>query len=134
FSPLLPAEYTADAEAFNTGFLEQIPVTAGPFEVAEIAPVAQTVVLDRDDDWWGEPAKLGSLVFRALAPDALDAAFLAGSIDLYALSLDSGSHERVPSAPGAEVRAALAPDYRPITLTAQSPVPRGGDVPHSVCL
>ncbi|UPT19658.1 ABC transporter family substrate-binding protein [Thermobifida alba] len=134
FSPLLPAEYTADADAFNTGFLEQIPVTAGPFEVAEIDPVAQTVVLDRDDDWWGEPAKLDSLVFRALAPDALDAAFLDGSIDLYALSLDSGSHERIRSAPGAEVRAALAPDYRHITLNGQSPVLRDVDVRHAVFL
>src|SRR5690606_15116091 len=49
-SPLLPEEYTADPEAFNTGYLEQIPVTAGPFEVAELDPVAQTVTLRRDDD------------------------------------------------------------------------------------
>jgi len=134
FSPLLPEEYTADPEAFNTGYLEQIPVTAGPFEVAELDPVAQTVTLRRDDDWWGAPAKLDSIVFRALAPDALDAAFLDGSIDLYALSLDSSSYQRVRSAPDAEIRAALAPDYRHITLNGQSPALQDVDVRHAVFL
>ncbi|WP_234401576.1 ABC transporter family substrate-binding protein [Thermobifida halotolerans] len=134
FSPLLPAEYTGTAEAFNAGYLEQIPVTAGPFEVEEIDPTAQTVTLRRDGDWWGQPAKLDRIVFRALAPEALDAAFLDGGVDLYALSLDSGSYERVRSAPDSEIRTALAPDYRHITLNGQSPILRDVDVRHAIFL
>ena len=134
FSPLLPEEYTADPESFNTGYLEQIPVTAGPFDVAELDLVAQTITLERNADWWGDPARLEAIIFRTLAPDALDAAFLDGSIDLYALSLDSGSYERIRSAPGTEIRAALGADYRHITLNGQTPILKDVDVRHAIFL
>ncbi|WP_341770550.1 ABC transporter family substrate-binding protein [Actinorugispora endophytica] len=134
FSPLLPEEYTESPEAFNEGYLDAIPATAGPFETGEIDRTAQSVTLRRDGDWWGDPAKLDRIVFRSLAPDALDAAFLDGGIDLYALPVDSGSYERVRDASDGEIRTALAPDYRHITLNGQSPVLDDVDVRHAVFL
>ncbi|GLU46394.1 ABC transporter family substrate-binding protein [Nocardiopsis ansamitocini] len=134
FQNLLPADYSADPEAFNSGYLDRIPVTAGPFALDAIDPSAQTVTLARDDSWWGEPAKLDRIVFRSLSPDALDAAFLDGGIDVYAVAVDAASYQRVKTASGGEVRAALAPDYRHITLNGQSPALSDVDVRHAVFL
>ncbi|WP_193373651.1 ABC transporter family substrate-binding protein [Nocardiopsis gilva] len=132
FSPLLPAEYTASAEKFDAGYREDIPVTAGPFAFDGIDPSAQTLTLRRSDDWWGAPALLDRIIFRAMAPEALDSAFLDGGIDTYALPLDSASYERASSAADGEVRTALAPDYRHITLNGQSDVLSDVDVRHAI--
>lgn len=134
FSPLIPAEYMKSAEVFNEGYLDAIPVTAGPFELAGIDRTAKTVTLRRNSDWWGEPAKLDRIVFHSLAPDAMDAAFLDGGIDVYAMSSDASSYKRVRGAAGAEVRAAPGPEYRHITLNGQSPPLDDVDVRHAVFL
>ncbi|MFC7329598.1 ABC transporter family substrate-binding protein [Marinactinospora rubrisoli] len=134
FNPLLPAAYTESAERFNTGYLNDIPVTAGPFEPAETDRTARTVTLARDDDWWGEPARLDRIIYRAMGTDALDSAFQDGGIDVYALPVDAGSYERARSAPDGEVRAALAPDYRHLTLNGESPALSDVAVRHAVFL
>ncbi|SJZ55383.1 peptide/nickel transport system substrate-binding protein [Marinactinospora thermotolerans DSM 45154] len=134
FSHLLPHEYTSSPAKFNEGYRETIPVTAGPFEFEEIDPTGQTITVVRDTDWWGEPALLDRIVYRAMAPDALDAAFLDGGIDAYAPAPESGSYARVRDARDSEVRAALAPDYRHITLNGQSPILADVDVRHALFL
>ncbi|GAA2008031.1 ABC transporter family substrate-binding protein [Nocardiopsis rhodophaea] len=132
FAPLLPAEYTASPEKFNAGYHEDIPVTAGPFAFDGIDPAAQTVTLRRSDDWWGAPALLDRIIFRAMAPEALDSAFLDGGIDTYALPLDPASYERASSAADGEVRTAPAPDYRHITLNGDSDVLSDVAVRHAI--
>ncbi|WP_233515406.1 ABC transporter family substrate-binding protein [Marinitenerispora sediminis] len=134
FHPLLPAAYTATPERFNTGYLDDIPVTAGPFTLEETDRTARTVTVVRDDDWWGEPALLDRIIYRAMGPDALDSAFQDGGVDVYALAIDAGSYERASSVPEGEVRAALAPDYRHITLNGESPALSDVDVRHAVFL
>ncbi|MBB6172847.1 peptide/nickel transport system substrate-binding protein [Nocardiopsis mwathae] len=132
FAPLLPAAYTESADRFDTGYREDIPVTAGPFAFDGIDRGAQTLTVRRSEDWWGTPAKLDRIIFRTMAPEALDSAFLDGGIDTYALPLDSASYERASSAADGEVRAALAPDYRHITLNGQSDMLSDVDVRHAV--
>ena len=48
FNPLLPASLTATPAAFNTAWRTGMPVTARPFAVGRVDPVAQTVTLDRN--------------------------------------------------------------------------------------
>ncbi|NYE49102.1 peptide/nickel transport system substrate-binding protein [Spinactinospora alkalitolerans] len=134
FRLLLPADYTETPEGFNEGYAGDIPVTAGPFEVGGIDRTAQTITLVRNDDWWGAPARLDRIIYRSLAPEALDAAFLDGGIDVYTMPIDPGSYERISGASDGEIRAALAPDYRHITLNGQSPGLSDVDVRHAIFL
>ncbi|MDA2812114.1 ABC transporter family substrate-binding protein [Nocardiopsis sp. RSe5-2] len=134
FAPLLPESVAGDPEAFNEDFTGDIPVTAGPFEVAGVDDGARRVELRRSEDWWGDPAVLDGIVFTAMDQEGLDSAFLDGGIDAYALPVDAGSFGRANSAGDGEVRVALGPDYRHITLNGQSPLLRDRRVRHAVFL
>lgn len=134
FSPLLPAEYTEDPERFNEGFRGDLPVTAGPFALDSIDRTARTITLERDEEWWGEPAKLDGIVFRALDPTAFEGAFLEGAIDVYQLPLDAGSYERIAGADTGEIRSAYGVEYRHLTLNGESPILGDVSVRHAVFL
>ncbi|XRQ03486.1 ABC transporter family substrate-binding protein [Actinomadura welshii] len=122
FSPLYPAAASSAPREFNDGWRNRLPVTAGPFEVEEVDRTAKTVTLARDPAWWGEPAKLDRIVFRAMDPAAMPGAFANGEIDLMDIGLDAGALRRVRGVGGAAVRRAAGPDWRHLTLNAASPV------------
>ncbi|PSL00975.1 peptide/nickel transport system substrate-binding protein [Murinocardiopsis flavida] len=134
FRLLLPAAYTEDAERFNSGYLDRIPVTAGPFGSAKFDRTAKSIAVARSADWWGDRARLDRIVFRAMAPEALEAAFLDGGVDLAPLPVDSAAAKRVDKAADGEVRAARAPDFRHLTLNGESPLLSDVDVRHAVFL
>ncbi|MFW5419619.1 ABC transporter family substrate-binding protein [Nocardiopsis sp. CNT-189] len=134
FDPLLPARYAGDPESFDSGYLEDVPLTAGPFAFAGMDPKRQTVTLERSDDWWGDPAKLDGIVFRAMDGEALTTSFLEGGVDAFGLPIDAAAFERASSADGGEVRTALGPDYRHITLNGESPALSDVRVRHALFL
>ncbi|WP_231619156.1 ABC transporter family substrate-binding protein [Nonomuraea sp. SBT364] len=116
FGPLLPASANATPEAFDTAWLNRIPVTAGPFKVESLDQTAKTVTLVRDDSWWGDRAKLDRIVFRAAEQDSLIGMFGNGELDLADIGPSAPDHARAAATPGAEVRQAAAPDFRHFTL------------------
>ncbi|MFD0899869.1 ABC transporter family substrate-binding protein [Actinomadura sediminis] len=118
FSPLYPASAYSDPRAFNTGWLERPPVTAGPFEVGDVDRTAKTITLVRDPDWWGRSAKLDRIVYRAMDPVAMPGAFANGEIGLMEAGPDAGALRRVRGTRGGEVRRAGGPDARVFTLNA----------------
>lgn len=134
FHPLLPESATASPAAFNEEYRGAIPVTSGPFTVEAIDPTAKTLAVERDAGWWGEPAKLDRVIYRALETGAFEGAFLEGGIDVFALPVDPSSYQRVKSAPDGEVRQALGPEYRHITLNGASPALSEVEVRHAVFL
>ncbi|WP_236542842.1 ABC transporter family substrate-binding protein [Spiractinospora alimapuensis] len=121
FYPLLPAETTSDPDAFNEDFRETIPVTAGPFTLDNIDPTARTVTVTRDDDWWGEPAMLDGITYRALETGAFEGAFLEGGIDVFTVPTETSSFLRTHGAADGEVRAAPGQAYRHLTLNGAAP-------------
>lgn len=122
FSPLYPAAAYATPRAFNTGWTNRLPVTAGPFKLQRIDRTAKTVTLARDPAWWGAPAKLDRIVYRAMDTSAMPGAFANDEIDLMDIGLDAGALERVRGAPGTAVRRAGGPDWRHFTFNAAGPV------------
>lgn len=52
---LFPKEMTGTPEAFNTGFRDAPPPSAGPFIITNIDRVAQRITLGRNPKWWGTP-------------------------------------------------------------------------------
>ncbi len=59
------------------------PVGTGPFKFKRWVQ-GDRVELDRNPDYWGEPAKLSAVTFRFVSdPSAAAAAILAGDIDVF---------------------------------------------------
>ncbi|WP_327115073.1 ABC transporter family substrate-binding protein [Streptomyces sp. NBC_01341] len=82
FSPLYPKEVTATPAAFNDGARTTIKNTAGPFRLRSVSKAKGTVVLDRNPRWWGNEAKLESLVFRAVDPKDRSKALTRGTVQV----------------------------------------------------
>lgn len=118
FNPLYPAETNSRPDLFNEGWRGRLPVTAGPFRVGALDEAGQSVTLARDPAWWGRPAKLDEIRFRALAPAARAGAFANRELDLLDVGDDPGAYRRGTALPWAEARRAAGPDWRHLTLNA----------------
>ncbi|MER7753495.1 ABC transporter family substrate-binding protein [Kitasatospora sp. NPDC097643] len=121
-APLLPASRLATPELFNTAYLDAIPVTAGPFKVEQLDRAAQTVTLVADPSWWGDKPMLDKIVFHAMVPNTMAAAFAKGDIDLYNNGPDVAGYQTIRNTRGAAVRRAGGPDFRQFTLNARTPL------------
>ncbi|WP_246266910.1 ABC transporter family substrate-binding protein [Nonomuraea typhae] len=120
FGPLLPKSANSSPEAFNTGWVNKIPVTAGPFRFQAFDQTAKTVTIVRDDAWWGERAKLDQIIYRASEQDSLIGAFGNGELDITDVGPSAPDYARAKSTSGAEVRQAAGPDFRHFTFNGSS--------------
>ncbi|WP_051830985.1 MULTISPECIES: ABC transporter family substrate-binding protein [Streptomyces] len=120
-APLLPASRISTPELFNSSYLDAIPVTAGPFRVEQLDRAAQTVTLAADPAWWGDKPVLDRIVFHAMLPDAMPAAFAKGQLDLVNNGPDVAGYQTIRNVKGAVIRRAGGPDFRQITLNARTP-------------
>ncbi|WP_329093681.1 ABC transporter family substrate-binding protein [Actinomadura citrea] len=134
FSPLYPAAAYAGPRAFNTAWTGRVPVTAGPFRFQRIDRTAKTVTLVRDAAWWGAPAKLDRIVYRAMDTSAMPGAFANDEIDLMDIGLDADALQRVQGVSGAAVRRAGGPDWRNFTFNAAGPILSDARVRRAVML
>ncbi|WP_157249858.1 ABC transporter family substrate-binding protein [Nonomuraea typhae] len=115
---LIPASATATPEAYEKDYLQKIPVTAGPFKVEKIDEATKTLTVVRDDKWWGKKAKLDKVIFRTIeTPAASVNAFANGELD--AVEIPPGSPadlKRAKEVPNVDIRKALSPNWRHITV------------------
>ncbi|MEU9762803.1 ABC transporter family substrate-binding protein [Streptomyces sp. NPDC047987] len=98
FSPLYPKEVTGAPNAFNDGARTALTVTAGPFRLSGVDTKAGEVTLVREPRWWGRPAKLESLVFRAVAPKDRVQALTEHRVEV--ADVDAAAAHRVAQAAG----------------------------------
>ncbi|SFX32011.1 ABC transporter family substrate-binding protein [Streptomyces atratus] len=98
FSPLYPKEVTGSPNAFNDGARTTLKATAGPFRLRGVDKKTGEVTLVRNPRWWGSPAKLDSLVFRAVAPRDRTEALAAGKVDV--ADVDAAAAHRIAQAAG----------------------------------
>ncbi|MGJ6966827.1 ABC transporter family substrate-binding protein [Streptosporangium sp. G11] len=122
FAPLYPRSTNVTPEAFNTAWLNRVPVTAGPFKFVAFDPTAKTLTIARDDRWWGDRAKLDRIIYRSLESDALVGAFSNGELDTFDIGPSAPDYARAKSTPDAIVRQAAGPDFRHITMNGESAV------------
>jgi peptide/nickel transport system substrate-binding protein len=122
FDPLYPASTNSDPDVFNTGWVQQPQVTAGPFRLQGIDPTAETITLERNPQWWGDRPVLDRIIYRTLDPDAQVDALLNGEIDFISVGPDVNKLQRAQGANGIEIRRARGPSFRAITLNGMSPV------------
>ncbi|MFI6575075.1 ABC transporter family substrate-binding protein [Nocardiopsis sp. NPDC050513] len=123
FSPLYPAEYMEDEELFEEGYFNDYPVTAGPFGDVEFDATTERITVNRNEDWWGEPAKLDRIIFDSMAIDAAPTAFDNGEIDGFYLGYDAAGYEllRDREGNGAYFTRAVNHGHRFVSVNAGSP-------------
>jgi peptide/nickel transport system substrate-binding protein len=116
FSPIYPVSTNTDPAVFNTGWINAVPTSAGPFRFESIDTTAQTITLVRNDEWWADRAKLDRIIFRVVERGALADALANNEIDWYAIGSDVNLFARAQNIPGAEIRQAVEPRYNHITF------------------
>jgi peptide/nickel transport system substrate-binding protein len=116
FNPLYPASTNTNPAVFNTGWIQGFPVTAGPFKVAQIDPVAKTITMVRDEKWWGHKPRVDRIIFRSIQRVAQFDSLANNETDYAEVGVDVNAFTRAQSAPGVTVRKALAPNFRHITF------------------
>jgi peptide/nickel transport system substrate-binding protein len=122
FYGLYPASTTRSPKIFNDGWRQRPLTTAGPFKFESADLTAKTVTLVRNEKWWGEPAKLDTIVFRAIDLDAQIDALANGEIDLMDIGPDVNKYSRARDIAGTEIRWAAGPNFRHITINGTGPI------------
>jgi peptide/nickel transport system substrate-binding protein len=121
WSPLYPAKYQDTPAHFNTGYLNKMPLTGGPFKIEKIDKTAKTVSMVPDPNWWGAKPKLDRIITRALEVDAAVNAFANGEVDVNLIATDPSAYKRAAATKGGVVRVAGGPDFRHFTINGTSP-------------
>jgi len=116
FSPLYPISTNTDPGMFNSGWINKIPITAGPFALGSVDLTGKTVTLRRDPKWWGTPAKLDQIIFRVYERNALADGLANNEIDFYQIGSSVDLLRRAQSVPGASVRESPERPYNHITF------------------
>jgi peptide/nickel transport system substrate-binding protein len=76
----------AEGEGFSFPAYADAPVGTGPFTFGEFDEANGEITLERNDDYWGETAKVGEIVFRVIPDESTRRQELeAGSINGYDL-------------------------------------------------
>lgn len=116
FGIIYPTSTTSDPITFNEGWINQILTTAGPFTLQTLDQTGLTITLARDEQWWGEPAKLDRIIYRVTERAALADSLANGEIDFYAIGSDVNLFQRARGIGGVEIRQATEPQYNHITI------------------
>ncbi len=103
-------------------------MTAGPFQLESVDTTAQTITLERNPDWWGDPAILDRIIYRVIDLDAQIDALANGEIDFIDIGPDVNNLQRAEGTEGIEIRRAGGPNFRHITINGTSPVLSDVDV------
>ncbi|MFF5974209.1 ABC transporter family substrate-binding protein [Streptomyces sp. NPDC012769] len=93
FTPLYPKEVMGSPNTFNDGARSTLKSTAGPFLLKAIDRANGNVTLARNPRWWGQTAKLDSLVLTAVPRTERAAALAADKLDL--AEIDRSAAERI---------------------------------------
>ncbi|MEU8617203.1 ABC transporter family substrate-binding protein [Streptomyces sp. NPDC048623] len=93
FTPLYPKEVMGTPNTFNDGARTALTATAGPFVLKTVDRKTGSVTLARNPRWWGQAAKLDSLVLTAVPRADRAAALAAGKLDL--AEIDRSAAERI---------------------------------------
>ncbi|MGP9842888.1 ABC transporter family substrate-binding protein [Brachybacterium sp. 107] len=115
---VMPDSLAESADAFNTGWLEEPKVTAGPFKIGKIDAGNKTVLLEPDENWGGDKALLEQVLFTTIEdPAATATSFQNGQLDVIETTVPATYSVVEPMiGQGATLRKAAGPNWTHITL------------------
>ncbi|GLY69232.1 ABC transporter family substrate-binding protein [Amycolatopsis taiwanensis] len=120
---IYPASHYSTPDQFNKDWVDQIPVTAGPYRVKQIDNTGKVLVLERDPNWWGPKPKLDTITFRQVSASAQPQAFAGGALDAVDIGPDVATFQTLQQDADAEIRTALAPNWRVLNFNAKAGTP-----------
>ena len=137
FTPLFPKSLNATANAFNTGWADHPLVTSAPFKWGSQDKTAQSYTIVSDPKWWGSPAKLDKIVFKAYdSPAAAVQAMGSKQVDYYDISGGS-SYQNILALrkyPSVAIRQAGGNNFRQFTLNTKDSILADQNVREAVFL
>jgi len=120
---IYPASHFSTPDEFNKDWVGQIPVTTGPYRVKQIDNTGKVLVLERDPNWWGPKPKLDTITFRQVSASAQPQAFASGALDAVDIGPDVATFQTIQQDPTADIRKALAPNWRVLNFNAKPGTP-----------
>ena len=132
FNPVYPSSTNKSPTVFNEGWKARPLTSGGPFKFGAIDQTAKTVTVVRNEKWWGNPAKLDTIVFRAIDADAQIDALANGEIDLFDVGPDVNKYNRAKGIANADLRVAAGPNFRHITVNGTGEILRDVKVRQAV--
>lgn len=115
---VMPDSLAESAEAFNTGWQAEPLVTAGPFKIGKIDAANKTVLVEPDENWWGDKPFLSQVLFTTIEdPAATATSFQNGQLDVIETTVPATYSVVEPLiGNGAVLRQAAGPNWTHITL------------------
>ena len=129
-----PASANKSPQIFNEGLKKAPMRIAGPFKIREIDNTGKTVTMVRNEKWWGQPAKLESIVFRAIDRDAQIDALANGEVDMMDIGPDVNKYVRAKELAATEIRVAGGPNFRHVTINGNGPILRDVQVRRALAM
>ena len=129
-----PAAANKSPQIFNEGLKKAPLKVAGPFKIGAIDNTGKTVTLVRNEKWWGQPAKLESIVFRAIDLDAQIDALANGEVDMMDIGPDVNKFVRAKGIATTEIRVAGGPNFRHLTINGSGPILRDVQVRRALAM
>ncbi len=108
FTSVLHPAAAQSPDVFNKAFVDNFHPEwrAGPFTLDTLNTTEKTIALVRNPNWWGPPALLDRVIFRAMEDSATIPAFKAGELD--ALSVSTASRfAQVQGVENADIRRSV---------------------------
>ncbi|MFF5389015.1 ABC transporter substrate-binding protein [Streptomyces sp. NPDC013012] len=93
FTPLYPKQVMGSPDSFNDGARTALKATAGPFLLKSVDDGSGDVTLTRNPRWWGQAAKLDTVVLKPVPRADRADALAAGTLDL--AEIDRSTAERI---------------------------------------
>lgn len=115
---VMPDALAASPEAFNTSWVDGPKVTAGPFKIGKIDAANKTVLVEPDENWWGDKPFLKQVLWTTIEdPSAAATSYQNGQLD--AINTTVAATYTVLQAlvgKGSELRRSAGPNWTHLTL------------------
>lgn len=119
FGQVLKADIASDPAAYNTGYLDQMMPSSGPFKVKTLDNTGQVLTLERNPAWWGETPKLETIIMRYVSQDQQGSSFANSEIDTLDISANADLYQTAQSRSDAEIQASGGVTWTHVTMNAK---------------
>ena len=116
FTSVLPASVTSTPEAFNTGYVTTPMPSSGPFIISGVDTTGQVVTLTRNPLWWGEAAKLETIIVKVISGASAATSFGNSETDVLYISSNADAYQTAEKREDAEIQASGGLTWTHVTM------------------
>jgi peptide/nickel transport system substrate-binding protein len=116
FTSVLPATVASSPEAFNTGYVTTPVPSSGPFVISGVDTTGQVVTLTRNPRWWGETAKLETIIVKVISGASAATSFGNSETDVLYISSNADAYQTAEKRADAEIQASGGLTWTHVTM------------------